>query len=238
MKQYSINHALIMAAGRGARMMPMTAVIPKPMAPYLGSTLIANGIKIIREHIKYIHITVGYKGAILAEHVITEGVSTVINTSDKGNAWWIYNSLMAHLDEPVFVLTCDNVVDLDFGLLAEEYIHFNQPACMIVPVKPVEGLEGDYIFHENNIVTKLDRNKPSDCYCSGIQIINPYKIKQMTRETEDFYHVWEQLIQQRQVYSSNVYPKRWFAVDTIANLDKLIHETAFLSNPPSCFDNR
>ena len=39
-----INHALIMAAGRGQRMMPLTQVLPKPMAPYLNSTLVADGI--------------------------------------------------------------------------------------------------------------------------------------------------------------------------------------------------
>ena len=40
-----IQNALIMAAGRGQRMMPLTQVIPKPMAPYLDSTLIAQGIQ-------------------------------------------------------------------------------------------------------------------------------------------------------------------------------------------------
>ena len=62
-----INHALIMAAGRGQRMMPLTAVMPKAMVPYKGSTLIAQGIEQIRKHIEHVHITVGYKGAQLAE---------------------------------------------------------------------------------------------------------------------------------------------------------------------------
>jgi len=40
-----IRHAIIMAAGRGMRMTPLTDAIPKPMAPYDGTTLIARGIK-------------------------------------------------------------------------------------------------------------------------------------------------------------------------------------------------
>ncbi|MEA2173724.1 MAG: hypothetical protein QOD00_1316, partial [Blastocatellia bacterium] len=107
-----INHAIIMAAGRGQRMMPLTEDIPKAMAPYNGSTLIAQGIDKIRKHIPFIHITVGYKGAMLAQHVIQHGVSSVFNTEGHSNSWWIYNTLLKCLNEPMFVLTCDNVVEL------------------------------------------------------------------------------------------------------------------------------
>ncbi|MFH1761877.1 MAG: sugar phosphate nucleotidyltransferase [bacterium] len=219
-----IKHALIMAAGRGARMMPLTQVIPKPMLPYQGTTLIADGIKKIRPYVDNIYITVGYKGPALAEHVIECGVNTVFNTSDKGNAWWIYNTMMKFIDEPTIVLTCDNVIELDFEKLLLEYCAFNCPACMVVPVKPVSGLDGDYIFKENNVVTKFDRNEISDSYCSGIQVLSPYKINQLTNETESFYSVWDQLIMRKQVYSSNLYPKNWFAVDTIQQFSLLHNE--------------
>lgn len=216
-----ISHALIMAAGRGNRMMPLTAIIPKPMAPYLNSTLISEGIRRIRPYFQEIHITVGYKGAALAEHVIGQGVSSVFNTTGEGNAWWIYNTLMKYVDEPTLVLTCDNVVELDYEQLVSEYYRVEAPACMLVPVIPIPGLEGDYIFQERNIVTAIDRNKPSDRYCSGIQIINPYQINRLTRASEDFYQVWNQLIERQQVHSSAIYPKRWFAVDTLSHLETL-----------------
>ncbi len=216
-----IRHALIMAAGRGTRMLPLTNDIPKPMAPYRGTTLIADGIEKIRAHVDNIHITVGYKGKTLAEHVVDLGVTSVFNTCGKGNAWWIYNTLMKHVDEPVAVLTCDNVVDLAFDQLAADYDGFGGPACMVVPVLPVEGLDGDYIFHQHNVISKLDRHERSDCYCSGIQILNPYRINNLTTATEDFYDVWHQLISRRELYASNVYPRQWFAVDTMAHLDQL-----------------
>ena len=59
-----------MAAGRGARLMSLTDIVPKAMVPYNGRTLIAIGIDKIRKHIPNIYITVGYKGAMLASHVI------------------------------------------------------------------------------------------------------------------------------------------------------------------------
>jgi len=47
-------------------MMPLTDVVPKPMAPLRGSTLIAMGIGRIAKRIPKIHITIGYKKAMLA----------------------------------------------------------------------------------------------------------------------------------------------------------------------------
>jgi len=215
------KHALIMAAGRGMRMMPLTAAIPKPMAVFKGSTLIADAIKKIRNSIPNIHITVGYKGAELSRHVIEHDVTSIFNTEGKGNAWWIFNSLMKYVDEPVLVLTCDNVVELNLQTIYSDYESYNQPACMVVPVKPVEGLDGDFIFHENHKVTELNRTKKSDIYCSGIQVLRPALINELTTPAEDFYKVWNHLISVGQLYSSSVYPEKWFAVDTIEQLQKI-----------------
>jgi len=209
-----IRHALIMAAGRGQRMMPLTEAMPKPMAPFRGSTLIAEGISRLTQRIAHIHITVGYKGAMLAQHVIERGVSSVFRTEGQSNSWWIYNTLLACLDEPVYVLTCDNVVELDFDRLENEYRRLGEPAGMLVPVLPIAGLDGDYIVHEDNIVIGLDRNVESSIYCSGIQILNPQKVNRLTRDEGDFYSVWRQLIAQRELHVSSVYPDKWISVDT------------------------
>jgi NDP-sugar pyrophosphorylase family protein len=215
------QHAIIMAAGRGQRMMPLTNDIPKAMAMYDGSTLIANGIEKLKSFVDNIHITVGYKGAMLAKHVIEHHVSSVFNTDGKGNAWWIFNTLLKNVNEPVLVLTCDNIVELDAEKLMHDYNEKQNPACMVIPVKPVEGLEGDYIFHQDGIVLELNRHKPSDFYCSGIQIINPAKVNRLIQATENFYDVWNDLIKLKELGCSAVYPKNWFTVDTMEQLDIL-----------------
>jgi NDP-sugar pyrophosphorylase family protein len=208
-----------MAAGRGQRMMPLTADIPKAMAVHEGSTLIANSIEKLKKVVPCIHITVGYKGAVLAKHVIEHGISSVFNTDGKGNAWWIFNTLMKHINEPVLVLTCDNIVELDVDLLVKDYFDKNEPACMVVPVKTVPGLEGDYIFQESGLIKELNRNKKTDIYCSGIQIVNPHKINSLIQGEDDFNVVWKKLIALEQVYCSGVYPKTWFSIDTVDQLN-------------------
>jgi NDP-sugar pyrophosphorylase family protein len=215
-----IQHALIMAGGRGSRMMPLTDVIPKAMAPLFGSTLIANRIDKLKEVINNIHITVGYMGPMLAKHVIEHKVNSIFNTTGQENSWWIFNTLLKHLDAPIFVLTCDNIAELDYERLENDYYALDAPSCMVVPVKPMEGVEGDFIFYDNeNRVTELTRKKKNDIYCSGIQVLNPAKINSLMEPCDNFYQLWQNLINDRKLCCSNIYPEKWFAVDTLAQLN-------------------
>jgi NDP-sugar pyrophosphorylase family protein len=85
----------------------------------------------------------------------------------------------------------------------------------------VPGLDGDYVFYEDRLVTAISREQKSDIYCSGIQVLNPARINQLMTRAESFYDLWAQLIGQQQLFVSSVYPKRWFAVDTIEQLATL-----------------
>ena len=195
-----INHAIILAAGRGIRLMPLTKKIPKAMVKIKNQTLILNGIKKVQKYISNIHITVGYKGSMIAKHVIRNNVRSVINTNKKGNAWWIFNFPFNMIDEPVAVLTCDNITKINFKLIEKDYIKKKNPHCFLVPVKPVKNLEGDFIHRKRNIVTKLSRKDKSDIYCSGIQILNPYKINKTIKKTEDFNILWKRLIRKKKTF--------------------------------------
>ena len=213
-----INHAVILAAGRGIRLMPKTKKIPKAMVKIKNQTLILKGIKKIQKYIKDIHITVGYKGSMLAKHVIENRVSSVINTDKKGNAWWIFNFPFKHINEPVFVLTCDNITNIDFNLIEKDYLKKGKPECFLIPVKPIKKLEGDFIHRKKNIVTNLSRKIKSDIYCSGIQVVNPYKINQIIKQTSTFNQLWKKLIIKKKLKVSDVQPKKWFTIDNAFQL--------------------
>tara|TARA_B100000287_G_C20281011_1_gene642012 strand:- start:54 stop:677 length:624 start_codon:yes stop_codon:yes gene_type:complete len=199
-------------------MMPRTRKIPKAMVKIKNQTLIVNGIKKIQKYIKNIHITVGYKGSMLAKHVIENEVNSVINTNNKGNAWWMFNFPFNKLNEPVFVLTCDNITNIDFSLIEKDYKKKGSPECFLVPVKPIKNLEGDFIHKKKNIVLKLSRKEKSDIYCSGIQIVNPYKINKIINETQDFNILWKKLILKKKLIVSDIAPKKWFTIDNLKQL--------------------
>jgi len=54
-----------------------------------------------------------------------------------------------------------------------------------------------------------------------VQVLNPYRLNQLTQEGSSFYDVWRQLIDQQALFVSSVYPKKWIAVDTIEQLTTL-----------------
>ena len=213
------NHAIILAAGRGIRLMPLTKNIPKALVKVQNQTLILNGIKKLKKYIKNIHITVGYKGSLIAKHVISHDVSSVINTNKKGNSWWIFNFPFNLLNEPIVVLTCDNITNIDFKLLKKDYMQKKSPPCFLIPVKPIKKLDGDYIHRKKNIVKKLSRKNKSDIYCSGIQIINPYQVNKLVNKTKDFNTLWNKLIKKNKLYVSDIIPKQWFTIDKVEHLN-------------------
>ena len=221
MSSRKIDHAFIMAAGRGTRLMPLTKKIPKGLIKFKQSSLIANGINRLKRYINFIHISVGYKGPILAKHLIEQKVSSIINTDKKGNAWWIFNSMFRYFDSPLFVLTCDNVTNINFKKIEDDYYKKGQPLCMIIPTNPVEGLSGDYIFRKKNIVQNLSRTRKTDIYCTGIQVLNPKKINNKIKSTEDFNILWKRLIKIKELYVSDVKPNKWYTVDNIDNYRNL-----------------
>ena len=221
MSYKKINDAFIMAAGRGIRLMPLTKKIPKGMIKYKQSSLIVSGINKLRKYIKNIHISVGYKGPILAKYLIEHNVSSIINTNKKGNAWWVFNSVFKNFDNPIFVLTCDNVTQINFKKIEKDYNKLGKPLCMIVPTKPVDGLDGDYIFRKKNIINRLSRKKKSDIYCTGIQVLDLKNINKTVKRTDDFNILWRRLIKIKQLYVSNILPEKWFTVDNNENYVKL-----------------
>ena len=204
-----------MAAGKGERMLHLTRNRPKALIEISGKYLISYTLEQIRRRSERIFITVGDKGNQVMDFMSTQGEFHFIRTDGKGNAWWIYNSILKEVDEPVLVFPCDIITRIDFDFICRNYQKSGFPVCLLIPVATDERIEGDYIFGEYGKVTFLSRNRASPIYCSGIQVINPYRTTRITGTgIDDFSDLWNWLIEKDQLYYSDIYPYRWFSVNT------------------------
>jgi NDP-sugar pyrophosphorylase family protein len=197
-------------------MAPITHYIPKALVEVDGKPLINHVFDMVGDVKKY--VTYGHKSDVLF-NVTRLVVDGYINTTTKDNSYFLYNSFVKHIDEPIIVSPCDMIMEIDLEKVYEDYIKLGSPAIMVVGVEPVDGIDGDFIeYDENNTIVSLTREKVTDKYCSGLQIINPFKVNDITADSDNFYDVWQQLRYMGELKVSNILPTKWKCYDEIKSI--------------------
>ena len=168
-----IDQAIILAAGRGQRMMPLTRDIPKAMLRIGNVTLVEDKIiKLTEAGIKKIVINTGYLGSYIQEHVgdgSKYGINIVISEEGSmpiGTADGIRKIVKEFNGKPFLVVNADIwtnylFIDLINMSLAKETL------AHIVLAKKPEYLEGDFNINNNKI------SKGNNFIYTGIGIYRP-----------------------------------------------------------------
>jgi MurNAc alpha-1-phosphate uridylyltransferase len=214
------GYAVVMAAGEGRRLYPLTAGFPKALINVKGKPLISWSLNQIFSLIKNVYVTVGHEKTMVMKYLADRKIYNTVDTEGKGNAWWIFHSFFRNIDEPVLVLPCDVITRIDVSFIHENYIKRGKPACLLVPVIPVEDIEGDHIFEKDGLVHSLSRERKSASYCSGIQIVNPGRICRLVEPSDSFTELWAVLAEKKLLYCSDIYPHFWYSINTEAQLRK------------------
>lgn len=210
------KHAVIIAGGYGSRMRPLTDYVPKPLVKVNDVPLIQYVISFLRDNnIDNISVSYGYKGDMVLKE-INHKVESFINTSGKDNSYFLFNSLIKYINEPIIVCPCDMIVKLDLKELYKNYKEIGEPAACIIPVKT--DLDADSIGSSNNKVQIISREFSSDVHASGIQILNPHLINQAIPPLTNFYDVWNALIKQELLYVADTMPTEWKIFDRLTDL--------------------
>ena len=168
-----IDQAIILAAGRGQRMMPLTRDIPKAMLRVGNVTLIEDKIiKLTEAGIKKIVINTGYLGSYIQEHVgdgSKYGIKIIISDEGAmpiGTANGIRKIIKEFNDKPFLIVNADiwtNYLFIDLiniSLTKEALAH-------IVLTKRPEYLKGDFNINNNKI------SEGNDFIYTGIGIYKP-----------------------------------------------------------------
>ena len=163
--------AMILAAGQGSRMQPITKKIPKPLIDVGGISLIERSInQLIAFGVNEFVINVSYLGDQIKEALQSmDRISKIIFIDEPfpyGTGGALVNARDFLGSDPFILSTADIIFDLSFRQLPP-----NVETVHLVAVKnPEHNQGGDFSIKENFVLIKDEMN---DFTYSGVSVINP-----------------------------------------------------------------
>jgi len=198
-----IKKAIILAAGFGKRLLPLTKEQPKPLLEIGGKKLIEYSIDLLRENnIKEIIINSHYWHEKISEFINKKypniSLSFEENILDTGGG--ILNAMSFFEEENFFVLNSDTVwtrsYSDDLHKLKEVFKNGSSKAALLLAHKKNsfdKNLPGDFSLDKNNLLNKSN----NDYIYTGCQLLNP-NIFNLKKEGDIFSmnEIWNNLIAQ------------------------------------------
>ncbi len=213
-----INTAVIMAGGNGSRLYPISKYIPKPLIEIDEKPLILHCIdELKRNGIEYIYVTYGYKSDLIMPY-ITNKVTGLINTNNFNNSYFIFNTIVKNINENILILPCDIIFNLNIDKLNQQT---SDDKSYIIPIEYKSGMDSDYIeFDKNKNIKSINRNDKTQYCASGIQICNPFQINKNLKNANNWYEIWNDLIERDKLFATDLILDKWKTYDTIDQILK------------------
>ncbi|PLS79810.1 MAG: nucleotidyl transferase [Chloroflexi bacterium] len=175
--------AMILAAGVGSRLRPLTDTIPKPMLPIAGEPLLAHTLRWLRSF--------GVTQIALNLHALPEVVQAGLGDGAQWDVHLLYSyepelrgtagavkHLMSFFDERFVVVYGDLLVNIDLAALAA--FHQDRRAVLTVGLKPTDtpASQGMIQCDETGLITRFvekPRHWPADQRTAnaGVYIVEP-----------------------------------------------------------------
>lgn len=233
--------AMILAAGRGERMRPLTDNLPKPLLAVGGKPLIVYHLEQLSTlGVTDVVINVAYLGDKIQQAL---GDGSAWNLSihyseepyplETGGA--LYKALPL-LDDEAFILVNGDVwSDIDFSVIAKSIVNSDGKKASVghlfLVQNPQHNLQGDFSL-DDNIVTLKHDNKRSYTF-SGMALLHPDMIRDYPNKREAFplKEVFLYFIEQR-LLTASVYGGGWCDVGTperLHELDAFLNKNVILS---------
>jgi MurNAc alpha-1-phosphate uridylyltransferase len=215
-------HAMILAAGRGERLRPLTDNTPKP--------LLEAGNKKLIEHHLYALSAAGYSDVVinishLGQHIIDalgdgSRYQLAIHYSDERNAvletgGGIVKALPLLKSDPFLVINGDLWTDFDLSKLPEK---IDSLAHLVLVKNPEHHPQGDFSLEGDRVIEKKN-HQPSWTF-SGIGIYSHELFKQCKEGRFPLAPLLRKHMVKEQV-TGEIYDGLWFDIGTRERLDEL-----------------
>ncbi|MUT68096.1 sugar phosphate nucleotidyltransferase [Paenibacillus sp. NEAU-GSW1] len=129
-----VKQAVILAAGLGTRLLPITKVIPKPMLPIGTKPIIDYVVEELTESgIDHIIIVVGHKKEIIEEYYKdNSNIQFVVQENINGTAPALYLAKKALKEGPFGICYADDIFESKVPVMKQLIEHFEQMDASIV----------------------------------------------------------------------------------------------------------
>ena len=202
-----IRKAMILAAGYGKRMMPLTEKVPKPLIQIGPKNLLERSIELL--------IKIGVKEIIINLYHLSNEIEKFIKKNnykvsitlikeekllDTGGG--IFNATKKFKDEPFFVLNPDTIWSKNYyeelKMLENFYFTRKKSILLLVDKKRSydKSFKGDFNFTNHQVIT---REKNNNYIFTGAQIINRSIFSEVQEEIFSMNLIWDKLIKKKKL---------------------------------------
>ena len=203
----SVKHGMILAAGLGKRMQPLTLKTPKPLLEINNLTLLERAINLLISHgVKEISINVHYLPDQIQTFVNKKKYQARITISNEEDllldtGGGVLKGSQNFGDSPFFVINPDTVWSKHYleelKILEEIYFKSNKPSLLLVNKKLSidPSFKGDFNLNDE-IISKDDKNQ---FIFTGLQITNRSVLTKEKTEVFSMNKVWNKLIKDQKL---------------------------------------
>jgi MurNAc alpha-1-phosphate uridylyltransferase len=207
-----IKKAMILAAGFGKRIHPLTLKHPKPLLKIGNKTLLSNALKFLELlEIKQAVINVHYLGEQIVDYINRNQFNLTINIvkeKDKilNTGGGVLNAIQYFSNEPFLIINPDTIWNSHYlkalKLMEKSFFENKKSKCSLLVVNKKksfdESFKGDFNL-ENYLISRKDKNKLNYIY-TGMQIIKPEVFNGISEEVFSINRIWDKLIQSNELY--------------------------------------
>ena len=207
-----IKKAMILAAGFGKRIYPLTLKNPKPLLKIGNETLLSNALKFLELFgIKQAVINVHYLREQIVEYLDKSQFNLtikIINEKDKilDTGGGVLNAIQHFSNEPFLTINPDTIWNSHYleelRLMEKAFFENEKNKCSLLVVNKKKSFDqsfkGDFSL-EKNLINRKDKNNLNYIY-TGLQIIKPEVFSSLYTKIFSINKIWDKLIESNELY--------------------------------------
>ena len=216
--------AMILAAGRGERMRPLTDTLPKPLLQVAGKSLIEYHIEaLVKAGITDLVINHAWLGDKIVAQLgdgVRYGAEIIYSKEDQAleTAGGIIKALEFFGEEPFIVVNGD--IFTDYSFVNRPILSAEKTAHLVLVPNPKHHIQGDFFCHNHLLSAQEDDSKGQRFTFSGIAYYKAEFFKNITSGKQALAPLLRTAMS-KQCVSGEVYKGLWCDIGTPERLAEI-----------------